>query len=114
MAKATESPSIEPGKEHLHDVATYGEEYLRNGVKSVLTRAFSLASISFDTETPDGQRIVQAWYEALVGEIPCIYWKKCSLKAIEIRPFDKFTYGQMKQAWQEMVQRGDAPGHLKN
>ena len=103
----------EPGTEHLHDLTDYGEAFLREGIKNVLSRAFALASINFNAETEDGGRVVQAWYDALIGTVPCIYWKECSLKALEIMPYHRFTYGQMTQAWHEMIQEGKAPGHLK-
>jgi len=108
----SEQPKITPGTEHKHDLEQFGEERLREGVMKILQRGYNLTGVQFDPKSELGRRITDSWFEALVGRIPCCYWKEIGIRAAAIAPYGKFTFGQFNQAWQEMVQRGEADGYL--
>lgn len=58
------------------------------------------------------QAITAAWYEAIIGVVPCQHWKTVGLEASRhTKPVDKFTLGQFFEAWASYREQGRAPGY---
>jgi hypothetical protein len=104
---------IQPGTEHHHDVERFGEAMLLDGLAKVVQRGYDLAGLHFDPRTENGKRVLASWGEAVIGRIPCHYWREVGIRAAALVPYAKFTFGQFNEAWQEMVKRGEADGYLQ-
>lgn len=58
------------------------------------------------------EALVDAWYEAIIGVIPCQYWKPVGLYASRYtNPADKFTLRQFFEGWEKFCEQGKARGY---
>jgi hypothetical protein len=89
----------------------WGKEMLVEGLGTVIARGRMLACmhpLSDDEDTA----LVDAWYEAVSGMVPCQHWKEVGLWASRYTdPANTFTLRQFFQAWAKYCEQGRARGY---
>lgn len=84
---------------------------LKEGLGRVIERGRILADrpLLGDEET---EAHIDAWYAALIGVIPCKYWKEVGLWVSRYtNPANTFTLRQFFEAWQKFCEQGRARGY---
>jgi hypothetical protein len=101
----------------------WGKDNLLEGMASIIARGrrlacmhaldFTLARDEAESAVEsEGAALVEAWYEAISGVIPCQHWKEVGLWTSRYtNPSDKFTVRQFFEAWAKFCEQGKARGY---
>lgn len=106
------SPLIgEQGLTKSEDEEKWGREFLTEGLRTTIARGRLLACM-YPLSDEETEVLVAAWYDALIGVVPCRYWKEVALFASRYtNPVDKFTLRQFFEAWEKFCEQGRAKGY---
>ncbi len=81
------------------------------GLRTVIERGRLMACMH-PLSDEQAEAMVAAWYEAIIGDIPCQYWKDVGLWVSRYTdPPEAFTIRQFYQAWTKFCEQGRARGY---